>query len=518
VIIGDDRRHGLTGGDKGAATGLADSRLSRRRLVGGLVAGAAVAVLAACTRGVSPATPMPAPATPAPGGTPTVVFTPPGPVATPTTVAPDPGLWAALGERIEAGMRRVQVPGVAVGVLAGGEERLAGFGMTTEATARPVDPDVPFMIGSVTKTFTGTALMRLVERGALALDTPVRAVLPDLRLADEAVAQRLTLRHLVTHTAGWWGDFASDTGTGDDALARFVALLGTMPQVAPLGQFFSYCNAGIILAGRVLEAATGQTYEAAMGSLLFAPLGLTNTSFARPTEAVIRIPVPRNFNPSAAIAASIRDLLRYARFHLGDGAFDGARLLSRESLDLMQTPLGPGGGMGALDWEGVGVTWRLRRLGETRVVQHDGGVPGYASTLILVPARQFAIALVANTDAAYYMLGEVATWALEAYLGLTTPAIMPAEVAAEQLAPYAGRYAAPGYVECEVQPAGGKLSLSFPLSPQLNRPFTAAFYAPDRAAWTGGPGEVSRIDFVRRPDGAIGWLRNSGRLLARQPD
>src|SRR5688572_26767467 len=96
--------------------------LSRRRLVGGLVAGAALAALAACTRGANPATPTAPPATPAPGGTPTVVFTPPGPVATPTVATPDPGLWAALGERIEEGMRRLQVTGVAVGVLAGGRE------------------------------------------------------------------------------------------------------------------------------------------------------------------------------------------------------------------------------------------------------------------------------------------------------------------------------------------------------------------------------------------------------------
>jgi CubicO group peptidase (beta-lactamase class C family) len=359
--------------------------------------------------------------------------------------------------------------------------------------------------------------MWLVERGAFTLDTPVRTILPDLHLADEAVAERLTLRHLVTHTAGWWGDFFIDTGAGDDALARYVALFERLPQVAPLGQFFSYSNAGLCLAGRVIEAATGQTYEAALQDLIFAPLGLVNTSFARPTEAVIRTPQPRNRNPYGGIAASIRDLLGWARFHLGDGTLDGARLLSQESLGLMQTPLGPGGGIDALDLEGIGVTWLLRRLGETRVVQHNGGVPGYQSRLILVPARQFAIALLANADASYSLLNEVTTWALDAYLGLTAPAIAPADLAAEQLAPYAGRYAAPGHLECEVQPVGGKLLLSFASQPGF-RPFTVAFYAPDRAAWTGGPGEVSRVEFLRRPDGAIGWLRYSGRLLARQPD
>jgi hypothetical protein len=150
-------------------------------------------------------------------------------------------------------------------------------------------------------------------------------------------------------------------------------------------------------------------------------------------------------------------------------------------------------------------------------VQHDGGVPGYRSRLILVPARQFAIALLANADAAYSLLNEVTAWALNAYLGLAAPEVVPADLAAEQLAPYAGRYAAPGHAECEVQPVGGKLLLSF-ASPPGFRPFTVAFYAPDRAALVGSSGQVSLVDFLRQSDGAVGWVRNEGWLLARQPD
>jgi hypothetical protein len=112
----------------------------------------------------------------------------------------------------------------------------------------------------------------------------------------------------------------------------------------------------------------------------------------------------------------------------------------------------------------------------------------------------------------------VTTWALEAYLGLATPAIVPAEVAPEQLVPYAGRYAVPGFLEIEIRPAGGKLAVSFIRSLAPGVPFTMALYSPDRAAWMGGPGEVSRIDFLRRPDGSVGWVRYRGRLHARQPD
>lgn len=100
-----------------------------------------------------------------------------------------------LGERVTVAMQRLQVPGVAVGLLHGDREYVAGFGVTNVEHPLPVDGDTLFQIGSLTKTYTGTALMRLVEAGRLDLDSPVRRWLPDLALADEGVAAAVTLRH-----------------------------------------------------------------------------------------------------------------------------------------------------------------------------------------------------------------------------------------------------------------------------------------------------------------------------------
>src|SRR2546430_623690 len=133
-----------------------------------------------------------------------------------TTTDTDFGL---LCERVEAAMTHFQVPGVALGLWHDGQEHMAGFGVTNVNHPLPVDADTLFQIGSTTKTVTATAAMRLVERGVLDLDAPVRTYLPDLRLADDDVAARVTLRHLFTHTAGWEGDVFDDTGAGDDAPA-----------------------------------------------------------------------------------------------------------------------------------------------------------------------------------------------------------------------------------------------------------------------------------------------------------
>src|SRR5262249_15197859 len=138
-----------------------------------------------------------------------------------------------------------------------------------------VAADTLFQIGSITKTMTATIVMRLVEMGKLDLGTPIRAYLPDLRLSDEAGAARRTMRHLLTHVGGWEGDYLifADTGRGDDALARFIAKMEGAPQLTPLGEVWAYNNAGFYIAGRVIEAVTGQSYEMAAKKLQLVPLG-----------------------------------------------------------------------------------------------------------------------------------------------------------------------------------------------------------------------------------------------------
>src|SRR5580704_19304182 len=112
-------------------------------------------------------------------------------------------LFRALDERIEAAMKRYHVPGVAVGVCWQGHEHVRGFGVTNVDHPLPVDADTLFRIGSTTKTFTATAMMRLVEQGRVDLRAPVRTYLPDLALSDEAVANSVTVRQLMNHSAGW---------------------------------------------------------------------------------------------------------------------------------------------------------------------------------------------------------------------------------------------------------------------------------------------------------------------------
>src|SRR5262249_55047316 len=144
-------------------------------------------------------------------------------------------------------------------------------------------------IGSVSKTFTATAIMTLVERGRLTLDDRVRDHLPAFRLVERGLAEKLTIRHLLTHTGGFDGDwflvYPPALGEGEDALGRLVVRVADAPQLFQPGTGWSYNNAGFSLAGRILEVVTGQSYGAALRGLVLRPLALERT-FLSADEAI----------------------------------------------------------------------------------------------------------------------------------------------------------------------------------------------------------------------------------------
>ena len=194
--------------------------------------------------------------------------------------------WTRLGEFVTRVMKAKGVPGVVVGIHHGGEIATGGWGVTSVDNPLPITDETLFQIGSITKTFVGTAMMRLVEAGKVDLDAPVRTYLPDFWVGDEETSAGATVRHLLTHIGGWAGDFFHDTGAGDDALARYVVDMAELPQVTPLGVWWSYNNAAFSVAGRVIEVVSDQTLEAALSELVLEPLGLAHT-FLDPGEVMI---------------------------------------------------------------------------------------------------------------------------------------------------------------------------------------------------------------------------------------
>ncbi|MCA9936167.1 MAG: beta-lactamase family protein [Anaerolineales bacterium] len=445
--------------------------------------------------------------------------------------------WDALCEVVEETMAAKKVPGVALGVWHQGEMAVAGFGVTNVNHPLPVTPDTLFQVGSITKTFTGTAVMRLVEAGQLNLDATVRHYLPDFRVADAEASANATVRHLLTHTGGWVGDFFHGTGNGADALPRYVADMAGLEQLAPLGTVWSYNNAGFGVAGAIIEKVTGQLYEDALRELVLEPLKLSH-SYLYPGDVMVHRfvvghkldgdalqvavpwPLPRYSYPIGGIVCRAEDLLHYARFHLGDGrAPDGARLLTKESLAAMQTPQAA-----IWDKESRGLTWGLDDTYGPRLVEHGGGTKGQVSRLTLVPQHDFALVVLTNAEHGGAVWQAARRAALQSYLGMDAAPPTPLDAGADELAGFGGWYGRP-YADIELGLLGGRLTAqmrykgSFPTEdvpiPPPPPPFTLDLCAPDRLIGINGPMKDALVDVIRQPDGTIGWLRVGGRLYRR---
>ncbi|MCX3058186.1 serine hydrolase [Streptomyces beihaiensis] len=315
-----------------------------------------------------------------------------------------------LGELAE----RHRVPGAVLGISRGGEVALAARGVLNKDTGVAATEDSVFQIGSITKVWTATLIMQLVDEGRLDLDAPVADVAPELRLSDPHTAREVTVRHLLTHTSGIDGDIFTDTGRGDDCLERYVEQLDSAAQNHPLGATFSYCNSGYILLGRVIEKLTGTNWDTALKERLCTPLGLAHT-VTLPEEALrlraatghdthsdgeLRAsPVwglPRSAGPAGLITATAADVLAFARAHLAGGrAADGTPILSERATRAMgehqvDVPdvhtLGDSWGLGWIrfDWNGH------------RLLGHDGNTIGQSAFLRLLPDRDLAVTLLTN--------------------------------------------------------------------------------------------------------------------------
>lgn len=440
--------------------------------------------------------------------------------------------FAQLSDYVVAEMRRLKVPGVAVGLYHKGREHLAGFGVTSVENPLPVTADTLFQIGSTTKTITGTIVMQLVEKGLVDLDAPVKTYLPELRLADKAAEGSVTMRHLLTHMGGWAGDFFRETGSGDDALTRYVAEMADLEQLAPVGTVWAYNNAGFGLAARVIEVVTGQTYEEVAQEFILDPLGMNN-SFFFPADVISRsFVVGHRVDPElgpvvkrpwalsrasyaiGGLCSSARDQMRYARFHLGDGTVAGGqRLLSAKTLAAMHTVQNPANlGMQ------MALSWRIKDYGQTRAVMHGGATNGQLSAFLMVPSEDFAITVLTNAEEGGILHDAVVARTLEQYLGLKEADRTFLDLGVEQLGEYVGTYKAQlgdlnlyfdnGQLMAGLIPNGGFPDVDSPPSP-APPPSRLAFFGPDRVIALDEPLINMKGEFLRDENGRIVWLRTS---------
>ncbi|MDA1367784.1 serine hydrolase domain-containing protein [Glycomyces algeriensis] len=339
------------------------------------------------------------------------------------------------------------IPGAMVAITSGGATDTYGFGLADIDAGTPVDPETTrFPIDSVSKTFTATAIMTLVDDGTLDLDTDVNEYLDNVEVEDTYPGQPITLRHLLTHTAGFEeaiiGLFA-ETGAGD----RLEESMLELPErVRPPGEVYAYSNSGLALAGLAAADAIGADFDEVLADRVFEPLGLdhteVNTGTATPDrplatayalqdgEQVAYKRKAESDYPAGGIIATAADMGAYMEYQLGDGA----PLLSADALAELHGPQFhadprlPGSALGFYEMF----------HGSTRMVAHGGDGPGSHGLMTLVPDHDLGIYIAFNGDgddgAAAFHAEEATRAILDSVLGESSEADGPAGATAPETA------------------------------------------------------------------------------------
>ncbi|MBU3060872.1 beta-lactamase family protein [Nocardia sp. NEAU-G5] len=461
---------------------------------------------------------------------------------------------AALSDFVARTATEYNIPGVSVGIWADGREIFAAHGVTSIENPLPVTENTLFCLGSIAKTFTSTTVMHLVAQGKIDLDAPVRRYVPELVLADARAAATMTVKNLLNHTSGLGVRLVVETGDGDDALAGFVARMPELEQIAPVGERASYSQAAYNLLGRVVEKVTGLTFEEAVRTLALEPAGLRQTFYSldhvisrrfavghNPGEQEGELVVARQWkdtrgnNPGGDIASTATDLLRWGRMHLRNGRNDdGVQALPAKELELMkqQTVELVGSSLG----DGFGLCWFLRDIpatddgGPVRTVAHGGSTNGQFADLLLVPERNFAIAVMSNGPDSIACDQAIIRWALEHYLGVIDRDPEPLPYDAESDQQYVGHYEV-DVMDLDITVGESGLLLKVTLKPEIRAASEKEIPA-DYPAFEFGllPGEGEnyiitsgafvgqRGFFSRAESGAIKGVDLAGRIFTRIAD
>jgi len=435
-----------------------------------------------------------------------------------------------IAQKIISEMKRLQVPSVAIGIWHNGKELSEGFGITSVEHSLPVTPDTLFQIGSISKTFTGTMLMQLAEHGKVNLDAPVRKYIKDFKLRDKEVAKKVTVRQLLTHKGGWVGDYFNDFGNGEDALDKMVKDIAKLPQIQPLGMIWSYNNTGFNVASRIIEILTKKPYEQAAQEMLFDPIGLT-MSFFYPSDILFthrfvvghqkvknKVQVARPWaigragNGVGGVVSTVRDLLKYARFHMSNGK---KNVITGKSLRAMRVPevdTGPRGLMG--------ITWFIRKVGDLTIYAHGGATNGQHAYFFFIPKKDFALAILTNSDDGGIINEEIFNYALELYFNAKSDLPKPIKTQTSELKKYVGRYrigtecfdlkAKGEYLIYHHIPLGGFPRPDTPPGPAMP-PMRFSFYEKDKVIGLDEPYKDTLGDFIRDEKDKLQYFRIGGR-------
>ena len=312
---------------------------------------------------------------------------------------------------IQLRMQTANIPGLALGVVRGDQiVYLKGYGIAGP-DGRAVTPQTPFIIGSLSKSFTALAVMQLVEAGKIDLDAPVTTYLPWFRSADPAASAQITVRHLLNQDSGLpvnegrRGLVDDDQGSG--ALQTAVRQLSTVALSHPAGQAFEYANENYTTLGMIIQAVSGNAYEDTVREQIFAPLQMRHSAAALSDLAAQDIatgyrswllwpiafdaPYPRGQTPGGFLISSAEDMAHYLIAQLNGGAYDGQQVLSPQGMATLHAPAARMGATGS-----YAMGWAVHRQDGLLKIDHSGDVSNFHSNMLLLPDQEIGLVILMN--------------------------------------------------------------------------------------------------------------------------
>jgi CubicO group peptidase (beta-lactamase class C family) len=473
--------------------------------------------------------------------------------------AQQPADWSWLDNFIQSSMKDWKVPGVSVAVVRDASPvYVKGFGVRDIRSQSPVTPDTLFDIGSCTKAFTSAAIAILVDQHKMQWDAKVNTYVPFFHLQDPLADEYVTIRDLLTHRTGVPGAdlmwYQSNLPT--DQLIRRLAYV--KPN-AGFRTLFQYQNMMYVVAGEAVAHASGATWGQFVRQNIFQPLAMTDSDtsatdaqkssdYATPHQSnpdgsvkpIAWVNID-NVGPAGSINSGARDMARWLAFQLGNGTYQGKRLISAPNLEIMHTPqmvIPPGGEIPTVFFPdstqlSYGLGWFVQQYRGHQLVLHAGDIDGFSAMVVLIPDIHTGYFVAINLSSSYRQVlsYEIAdkllglpqyNWSahfhkLEADLKAQEKAgeawqskRVPGTHPSRDLAAYAGKYRNPAYGEAQVVFQGAGLGFRF-------HSFSSALEHWQYDTFVANLDGKTRLTFCLDDDGKVSGFTMDGIRFDRQP-
>jgi CubicO group peptidase (beta-lactamase class C family) len=459
-------------------------------------------------------------------------------------------------------LKEFEVPGLALAIVKDGKVIVAkGYGIRKMGEAAKVDDQTLFGIASNTKAFTATALGLLVEEGKLEWDAPVVRYIPWFQLSDPNVTREITIRDLLVHRSGlglgagdllWWPASTYDR-------KEIAKRLRFLPLVKSFRSAYAYDNVLYLIAGEVIEAVSGLSWEDFIATRILAKVGMTDSNVrhsdatgggnvaathasidgkVRPIEPF----TSDNTNPAGGINASARDIAKWMIVQLDSGRVsDGTRLFSPQTtvqLWRMVTPIPTGNPPPELaslrtNFNGYALGFGVSDYHGYKFVHHTGGLPGYVSKVAMIPELKLGVAVLTNQESgeafestSYHILDQFIGGAQTDWLGAfkniharSVSMIAMAETMTSgkrdttshpslPLDSYAGTFNDPWYGDISIVLENTKLVIKFGHTPSLEGEMEHWQYDTFIARWKDRELRADAfVTFSLNPDGSIDQVK-----------